>query len=228
MAVIASFQKDEGYGLLGPQMAATIIESHSPCKCIVIAVSREDDKTALKTALARYFGRQKPLIGFAALSGRPDLFALAGELKASGAVTVLAGPQAAVDFAGEKEWATHPHRFQGLADCFSFALQGPAEQFLQLFNPSAATDPHRITGLVYRDSDGRIITNPAVSWDERYLGKVDWQNLHSAAGGRLVPLPVSTGQVLQQIGCPHASRRQEIEIDYPASLPDRKEEKIRI
>ena len=48
MAIITSYFKGETYGLLGPQMAATIIEDHGGCKCIVIAVTREDDKTTLK------------------------------------------------------------------------------------------------------------------------------------------------------------------------------------
>ena len=41
MAIIASYFKDESYGLLGPQLAATIIRDHTPYDCIVIAVSRE-------------------------------------------------------------------------------------------------------------------------------------------------------------------------------------------
>jgi len=228
MVVIAGYQKGEDYGLLGPQMAATIIEAHTPCKCIVLGVSREDDTRVLKRALASYFGRQKPVIGFTALSGRPDLFDLAGELKASGAVTILAGPQAAVDFSGETDCASHPHRFQGLAVCFSAALQGPAEQILPLFDFAAGKDIHRTPGLVYRDSEDRRVRNPAASWDERYLAKVGWHNLYTAAEGGLAPLPVRTGQVLQQIGCPHAARLRSVDIDHPAALADRKAKKVRI
>ena len=98
MVIITSFFKDETYGLLGPQMAATIIQDHTPYDCIVIAVSREYGKVALKNTLAEYFGTAQPLIGFSSLSGREDLFELAKELKDEGAVTKLAGPQAAVDF----------------------------------------------------------------------------------------------------------------------------------
>ena len=81
MVIITSFFKDETYGLLGPQMAATIIENHTPYKCIVIALTREYDKVALKDALNDYFADARPVIGFSALSGREELFDLAGELK---------------------------------------------------------------------------------------------------------------------------------------------------
>ena len=84
MAIITSYFKDEGYGLLGPQMAATIIQDHTPYECIVIAVTREYDKVSLKNALADYFGDARPLIGFSALSGREDLFSLAKELRNEG------------------------------------------------------------------------------------------------------------------------------------------------
>ena len=115
MAIITSYFRDETYGLLGPQMAATIIQDHTPYDCIVIAVTREDDKATIKKVLAELFESQRPVVGFSTLSGREDLFALAGELRAEGAVTILAGPQADVDFSGEQGWQDHPHRFQGLS-----------------------------------------------------------------------------------------------------------------
>jgi len=45
-------------------------------ECIVVAVARGDDKTALNKGLAGYFGGERPVIGFSTLSGRPDLFIL--------------------------------------------------------------------------------------------------------------------------------------------------------
>jgi hypothetical protein len=48
MAIITSYVKNETYGLLGPQMAATIIKDQTPYDCIVIAVTREDNKKTLK------------------------------------------------------------------------------------------------------------------------------------------------------------------------------------
>ena len=116
MAIIAGYFENENYGLLGPQMAATIIQNHSSYECIVIAVTRDFDKSALKINLADYFGAARPLVGFSALSGREDLFSLARELKDEGATTILAGPQADVDFTGEEGWQDHPHRFKGLSE----------------------------------------------------------------------------------------------------------------
>jgi hypothetical protein len=77
MAIITSYLPDAAYGLLGPQMAATIIQDHTRLPCIVIAVTRDDDKDCLKKALSDYFGSLRPVIGFSALSGREDFFPLA-------------------------------------------------------------------------------------------------------------------------------------------------------
>jgi hypothetical protein len=218
MAIITSFLKGEHYGLLGPQLAGTIVEHHTPCECIVIAVSRDDDKAVLETALGAYFGNQMAVVGFTALSGRTDLCEFAGALKSKGAVTLLAGPQAAVDFSGEVGWQEHPHRFRGVSDFFSFALQGPAEQIIPLFVSTRHTDPCRIPGLVYRSEEGLFFRNPASPWNEKYLGRVDWNRLYTTSDTGLTPLAVEMGQVLQHIGCPHAARKVEIEIDYPVAL----------
>ena len=115
MAILTSYFEGEAYGLLGPQMAATIIQENTPYDCIVIPVTHSDDKEALKKALYDYFGKERPLIGFSTLSGREDLFALAKELKDEGAMTVLAGPQSDVDFLGETGWEDFSHRFRGLS-----------------------------------------------------------------------------------------------------------------
>ena len=92
MAILCGYFKGETYGLLGPQMAATVIEQHTPYDCIVIAVAKEDDKQDLKKALANYFGPDRPIVGFSTLSGRQDLFELSRELKHNEAITILAGP----------------------------------------------------------------------------------------------------------------------------------------
>jgi hypothetical protein len=218
MAVITSFFKGETYGLLGPQMAATIIEDHVPCECIVIAVSREDDRFLLKKALADYFGAHRPIIGFSALSGREDLFSLAAELKTEGAITILAGPQANVDFSGEKGWRDQPHRFKGLWESFSYGLQGPAEQVIPLLRRLNTTDASSVPGLLVADADGTIRQNAPKIWESNYLGKVRWDNIYIPAQNGLAPLNVRTGQVLQHIGCPHAARNTEPRIDYPASI----------
>ncbi len=228
MAIITSYFKGEAYGLLGPQMAATIIDDHTPFECIVIAVSREDKRISLKAALADYFGAHRPIIGFSALSGREDLFSLAAELKAEGAITILAGPQANVDFSGEKGWRNHPHRFKGLWESFTYGLQGPAEQVISLLSRLNATDALSTPGLLFIDSDGIVRQNAPIAWDPDFLGKVRWDNIYVFAKNKLAPLNVRTGQVLQHIGCPHAARMTEPQIDYPASIRRGQGQKIKL
>jgi hypothetical protein len=59
MAIISSYFKDESYGLLGPQIAATIIEENTDYDCIVIAVARDDDKSLIKSFLYDYFRKER-------------------------------------------------------------------------------------------------------------------------------------------------------------------------
>jgi hypothetical protein len=228
MAIIAGYIDDETYGLLGPQMAATIIQDLTAFACIIIAVPRKYDRLALKKALADYFGAARPLIGFSALSGREDLFHLAKELKDEGAVTILAGPQADADFLGEPNWQQHPHRFKGLSANFTFALHGPAEQVAKLLNRFDANDWSQIPGLLYRGRNGKLIQNPAADWDERYLGQVRWNNIYLAETNGITPLKIRTGQVLQHIGCPHAARTTPTVIDYPVCLSAFRNQRIKL
>jgi hypothetical protein len=218
MIILTSYVEGETYGLLGPQLAASIIQEESVYDCIVVAVTREDDKSLLEKALQEYFGNRRPVIGFSYLAGRTDLFSLAGELKAGGVLTILAGPQADVDFLGEKGRQDHPHYFQGLSSCFSMALHGPAEQILPFLNDPIDHGTLSEPGLF----------NASSSWDERFLTKIRWDNLYRLSRGRLIPLPVATAQVLQQIGCPHASQMRTIEIDYPAAFRKDEKDKVRL
>jgi len=227
MAIITSFFKGETYGLLGPQMAATIIQGNTSHACIVIAVTREDDRASVKKALADYFGAQRPIVGFSALSGREDLFSLARELREEGAITILAGPQANVDFLGERDWQDHPHRFTGLSANFSFGLQGPAEQVIQLLNRLDRNDVSQIPGLLYKERDA-VIQNPPKAWDQKYLGKVGWDNIYLCAKDGIAPLTITSGQVLQHIGCPHANRITETQIDYPASISAKQKQTLKL
>jgi hypothetical protein len=228
MAIIASFFRDEVYGLLGPQMAATVIQDNTFYECIVIGVTREDDKASIKKALADYFGKERPVIGFSALSGREDLFSLARELREEGAVTILAGPQANVDFVGEQGWQNHPHRFKGLSANFNFGLHGPAEQVIPLLNNLDGNDHSEMPGLLYVDQDGTVNQNFPKDWDEKYLSRVRWDNIYILKKDRIVPLNISTGQVLQHIGCPYAARTRVVEIDYPVSISGRQAEIIKL
>ena len=228
MAIIASYFSGESYGLLGPQIAATIIRENTPYNCKTIAVSREDDKPLIKKALAEYFHAERPIIGFSSLSGRADLFDFALELKQEGATTILAGPQADVDYRGENDWDKHPHRFQGLSKNFSFALVGPAEQIITLLRTLDEGRWRNAVGLLYSDTVGRFIQNPRVAWGEKYFKTVKWDNLYRIGDAGLTPIEITTGQVLQQIGCPYAARNRETAIEYPAFLTEKAGQKIRI
>jgi hypothetical protein len=218
MVIVTSYVEGENYGLLGPQLAASIIQENSISDCIVVTVKREDDKNILKKALHDYFGDRRPVMGFSYLAGRTDLFSLARELKEEGAFTVLAGPQADVDFAGEKGRQDHSHYFQGLSSCFSMAVHGPAEQFLPFLN-------HPIDHGTISDPG---LLNASSAWKEQFLTKIRWDNLYGLSSGTLAPLPVATGQVLQQIGCPHASQSRSVDLDYPAALKRKEQDKVRL
>ena len=228
MAIVASYFKDEAYGLLGPQLAATLIQDHSPYDCVVLALTREDDKPSIKKALEDYFGKERPIIGFSALSGRQDLFSLARELRREGAITILAGPQANVDFVGEQDWRNQPHRFKGLSANFSFGLHGPAEQVIPLLNNLDGTDRSEIPGLLVADPDGTVRQNSPEHWNEKYFQKVCWDNIYTLGKNRITPLNITMGQVLQHIGCPYAARKRESEIDYPAAISSRQIESIKV
>lgn len=216
MAILTGYLEGESYGLLGPQLAASIIQDNTTYDCAVVAVTREDDKNILKKTLYDYFGNYRPVIGFSYLGGRTDLFSLARDFKEEGSFTILAGPQADVDFVGEKGLQHHPHYFQGLSACFSMALHGPAEQILPFLNHPVDQETISDPGLLSASS----------TWNEHFLTKVRWDNLYRLDGGTLTPLAVTTGQVLQQIGCPHASQSRSIEIDYPVALKSKEHDKV--
>ena len=228
MAIIASYFEGETYGLLGPQMAATIIQENTPYDCIVIAVTRKDDKNRIKKALTDYFGKERPIVGFSALSGREELFSFAKELKDEGILTLLAGPQADVDFLGERGWQENPHRFNGLSNNFTFSLHGPAEQIIYLLQNLDGKDWQETPGLLYRRHDGGIVHNPSKPWEETFLNKVLWDNIYTIGREGLMPLKISTGQVLQHIGCPHAAREKRVDIGYPVSLAGKSGQTVKL
>jgi hypothetical protein len=229
MAIITSYFSGEDYGLLGPQLAATIIQEHADVDCIVIAVNNEDDKPMLQSALADYFEGQPPIIGFSLLSGREDLFFFAEDLRKNNVETVLGGPQAASDYKGEVGRQNFPHRFQGLFDHFSVALDGPAEQIIPWLQARSRDESALKTpGMMYVDDGGRMIENQPKHWEGNYFNRVKWDNLYIPTGKGLQRHSVQTAQVLQQIGCPHASRSRQLKIDYPAAIAAREGETISV
>lgn len=227
MSIISSYFKGESYGLLGPQMAATIIQDNTQYDCIVIVVTRDDDKALIKKALKDYFGKEKPIIGFSTLSGREDLFSFAKNLREEGVTTLLAGPQAGSDYLGERDWDSHPYRFHGLSACFTYSLHGPAEQAINFLKGLDTKYLDNIPGLLFYKGD-HLIENYPKPWDEAYLRKVRWDNIYRISESGFVPINIKTGQVLQQIGCPHATRENWIALDYPSTVKGRQGETIKI
>ena len=228
MAIISSYYKGERYGMLGPQMAATVIRRLCPYECIVIVLPTGYKKTRLKREIGNYFGGQTPIVGFSNLCGRKDLISLAGELKREGAITILAGPQAAVDYCGEKEWRNWLHRFKGFSDYFTFALQGPAEQIIPILEDPEYFKSKKFPGAAHPGRNDGLIRNPAKNWDPFYLDHVEWKNIYILDRAGLVPLQITQGQALQQIGCPWAAGSRRIEIDFPAAIPEMAGKKIHI
>ena len=218
MAIITSYSGEDNYGLLGPQLAATVIEDNAPFECIVVRVSREEEKETIKKALGVYFGTQRPIVGFSTLCGREDLFELAKELKEEGALTILGGPQAGVDFSGEAGKEKGEHRFQGFHSHFSLAVHGPAEQVLPvLADPeSCLVDPP--PGVLVKGEGGAVVRRVSQEWNPAFFYRVRWDNLYRVEGGDLKPVRVEAAQVLQQIGCPYALTAREISVDYPYYL----------
>ncbi|MCF6246512.1 MAG: hypothetical protein L3J69_04025 [Desulfobacula sp.] len=218
LVIITGYFQDESYGLLGPQMAATIINDHSEYQARVVAITNEYDKNDLKKALNTFFGDSPVVVGFSTLGGRTDLFDFAKALKNDGVITFLAGPQAGVDFKGEVGCEKYGHRFKGLSDCFSFAIQGPGQQMLPLLKAGFHSDISRFDGVLVKNEKGHIIEKPSIAWDDEYLAKVDWQNIYRLQKNGFEPFNVDCAQVIAQIGCPHASKDREVIIEYPQIL----------
>jgi hypothetical protein len=218
-AIIVANYADTGesYGLLGPQMAATIIQANTDYDCIVVAIEHDFDKDSAIKQLLQIIGNEKPVIGFSNLGGRTDLWDFARELTGEGWTTILAGPQSDVDFAGEIGHETYPYRFSGASGCFRFALHGPAEQVIPFLNNTSNKNFESVPGLLYLENN-KCRINPQAAWREEFLNKVNWRNLYLLTASGIKPVEVSTAQVVQQIGCPYASRTKEISIDYPVTL----------
>ena len=150
MAILANYADgEESYGLHGPQMAATVIQNNTDYECVVVAIGHDFDKEAVKKNLSQLTGGGRQIIGFSNLGGRPELWALAKELKTEGAITILGGPQADVDYTGEVDWEKYPHRFPGVSDSFSLALHGPAEQLVPFLNSRDKEEKDKVSGLLF-------------------------------------------------------------------------------
>ena len=105
---------------------------------------------------------------------------------------------------------------------------GPAEQAIELLQDLDDRRKRQIPGLLCRRAEGEIIQFPKRAWDQRFLAKVTWDNLYRIGNGRIESTEISAGQVLQQIGCPHAARARWVEIDHPSFLAGNGSRKAKI
>ena len=85
-----------------------------------------------------------------------------------------------------------------------------------------------VPGLLYPGSGGKVIKNPSIGWNSSYLGNVRWNNIYRTDAAGFASLNVKLGQVVQHIGCPHATRTTPLEIDYPVSLNKTQAKPIKI
>lgn len=216
MVIISNYSyAGEGYSLFGPQIAATVIQDYSDYECVVLAIGREFDNEIVKKMIYSLVGSSEPIIGFSHLAERRELWQLAGELKEEGAITILGGPQADVDYLGEVGWQYYDHRFRGVSDSFTFAIEGPVEQIIPFLTSKQNLD--NVNGLIIKDK-GEFKSNERTRWDEKYLKKVNWENLYYVGSQGLEQVAITNAQVLHQIGCPYSAKKVNVEIDYPSNL----------
>jgi len=217
MVIVSNYSyEQDNYSLLGPQMAATIIEDNTDYECNVLAIGRDFDKGLAKSYIAKLLDGSKPIVGFSHLAERSDLHDLARELKNEGAVTILGGPQSDVNYTGEVGWQQYEHRFHGLADAFTFAVHGPAEQLIPLLN-SDDSDYLDLNGFLYSQNSDYTI-NPESNWNQDYLKRVRWDNLYGIGSEGPEPTKATNVQVLHQLGCPYAAQKTQVDIDYPTNI----------
>jgi len=94
---------------------------------------------------------------------------------------------------------------KGLSDRFSISMHGPAEEAIKLLQNLDAIKGGEIPGLLCLSADGNMIQSPKGTWDHRFLAKVSWDNIYRVEKEGFEPIIINIGQVLQQIGYPHAS-----------------------
>jgi hypothetical protein len=123
------------------------------------------------------------------------------ELKQSGFVTLLGGPQSRQDYMGEPATDAHPHRFSGLKSIVEIAVQGPV-------------DGLRSEHLGMRN---RLLEYP---WTNNIFLEVDWSNIYTFSDN-LRKLDVKMGQVLNAIGCAYACKPQTITLPPPTDLREK-------
>ncbi|HME41871.1 MAG TPA: hypothetical protein VKF36_02200 [Syntrophorhabdales bacterium] len=199
--LICTHHTGEPHGILGAQVAATYFSRRLAIPSIVVGLKRDFHKEKfLAFAQDHYQGKER-IIGFSHLSGRKEIFQLIAMLHEMGFTTILGGPQALQDYAGEPDADRFPHRFQGLKDRVDIAIQGPVDGVRQK----------------YLKEKNRTFQS---GWATDIYLEVDWSNLYTFSE-KLEPLEIQVAQVLAAIGCPYARKESAALLDPPVSLADK-------
>ncbi len=199
--LICTHHTGEPHGILGAQVASTYFSKRLRIPSMVVGLKREFQKEKLLAFIEEYYRGKERIIGFSHLSGRKDIFDLIAVLREMGFTTILGGPQALQDYAGEPDADRFPYRFHGLKDRVDIAVQGPVDGVL----PESV----RERGRTYQSE-----------WRTDLYLQVDWSNIYTFSE-KLEQLDVQVAQVLAAIGCPYAGKESVVMLDPPASLADK-------
>jgi hypothetical protein len=206
--IIFTHHTGEPHGLLGAQVAATFFQRKLSIPSIVVGIERNFSKERLLHFTDEYCSGTKKVVAFSHLCGRSDIIGLAQELKQEGFITILGGPQARQDCAGEPDTDSHPQRFRGLKSMIDIAFQGPVDCLT----------------LEHLGTRGVLLEYP---WTKNISLEVDWSNIYTFSD-TLKKLDVRLGQVLNAIGCPYASKIQAVTLPPPTNLRERRIPEIEV
>jgi len=199
--IIFTHHTGEPHSILGPQVAATFFQRRLSIPSIVVGIERDFSKERILGFIDDYYTGKEKVVAFSHLCGRKDIIGLVQELKQKGFITILGGPQARQDYNGEPDINSYPHRFRGLNPMVDIAFQGPVDHF----------------GLEHLGLRGVPFEYP---WTKNIFLEVDWSNIYTFSD-HAEKLEVRLGQVMNAIGCPHATKHQTITLPPPIDLQEK-------
>ena len=168
---------------------------------MVVGIERDFSKEGILGFIDDYYKGKEKVVAFSHLCGRKDILGLLQELKKEGFVIILGGPQARQDYFGEPNTDLYSHRFRGLKSVVDIAFQGPVDHF----------------GLDHLELRGVPIE---YAWTKNIFLEVDWSNIYTFSD-HAEKLEVQLGQVINLIGCPHATKHQTIALPPPIDLQEK-------
>jgi len=199
--IIFTHHTREPHSILGAQVAATFFHQRLSIPSMVVGIERDFSKEGILGFIDDYYKGKEKVVAFSHLCGRKDILGLLQELKKEGFVIILGGPQARQDYFGEPNTDLYSHRFRGLKSVVDIAFQGPVDHF----------------GLDHLELRGVPIEYP---WTKNIFLEVDWSNIYTFSD-HAEKLEVQLGQVINLIGCPHATKHQTIALPPPIDLQEK-------